>query len=94
MDIFQLLADFLHLIAMIQLLIVILTSRSVSGLSAKTQLMLLTVFIIRYYGFLYYNPFTGMNLYFSIMKVLFLGLTATTWYYIKYKKPYSLSYSK
>jgi ER lumen protein retaining receptor len=93
MDIFQLIADFLHLVAMIQLLFVIRSTRNTTGLSAKTQLLFLSVFVIRYFGFLLDSPFTGIHLYFSIMKMLFLALTATTWYHIKFKRPYCSSYS-
>ena len=83
----------MHLVAMIQLLLVIKQSRNVTGLSAKTQLLFLSVFIVRYLGFINHNPFTGIHTYFSILKILFLGITGTTFYFIKYKRPYCISYS-
>ncbi|XP_051912297.1 ER lumen protein-retaining receptor-like [Hippocampus zosterae] len=93
MDIFQLIADFLHLLAMVQLLLVIRTTRVTTGLSAKTQLLFLSVFVIRYFGFLFDSPFTGIHIYFSIMKILFLGMTGMTFYLIRFKRPYCSSYS-
>ena len=48
MDIFQLLGDFLHLIAIVMLLLKILANKNVMGISYKTQEMYLVVFLTRY----------------------------------------------
>jgi len=48
MDIFQLIGDFLHLIAIVMLLLKILATKNVIGLSYKTQELYLVVFLTRY----------------------------------------------
>ncbi len=48
MDVFQLIGDFLHLVAILLLLLKILASKNVVGLSYKTQEMFIVVFLTRY----------------------------------------------
>lgn len=48
MDVFQLIGDFLHLIAVLMLLLKILANKNVIGISYRTQEMYMVVFITRY----------------------------------------------
>jgi len=48
MDVFQLIGDFLHLIAVLMLLLKILANKNVIGISYKTQEIYMVVFITRY----------------------------------------------
>jgi ER lumen protein retaining receptor len=93
MDIFQLIGDFLHLIAVLMLILKILASKNVSGkyflylgLSYKTQEIYLVVFLTRYIDLL----LGWKTFYLFIMKISFISLTAYTIYLIKFKKPYNL----
>ena len=86
MDVFQLVGDLLHLIAMIMLVLNILANRNVLGLSYRTQELYLVVFACRYIGIL----FGWTSLYLFAMKVLFISLTSYTIYLIKFRRPYTL----
>jgi len=48
MDLFQLIGDFLHLIAVLMLLLKILANKNVIGISYRTQEIYLVVFLTRY----------------------------------------------
>ena len=48
MDVFQLIGDFLHLVAILMLLLKILSSKTVIGLSYRTQELYMVVFLTRY----------------------------------------------
>ena len=97
MDIFQLIGDFLHLLAVVMLILKILANRNVVGnssthigLSYKTQEMYLLVFLTRYIDlFLGWKSF-----YLFAMKIMFIALTAYTLYLMRIKKPYCLSYDR
>lgn len=88
MDIFQLIGDFLHLMAVMMLVLKIIANRNVLGLSYKTQEIFLVVFIFRYI-----DIFTWRTLYLFVMKVLFISFTAYTIYLMRFKKPFSLVYA-
>ena len=85
MDIFQLIGDFLHLMAVLILVLKIIANRNVLGLSYRTQEIFLVVFALRYI-----DIFTWRTLYLFVMKVLFMSLTAYTIYLMRFKKPFSL----
>ena len=98
MDIFQLFGDFLHLMAVLLLVLKILANRNVvgnsilinAGLSYKTQEIYLVVFVTRYIDLL----LGWKSLYIFIMKILFISITAYTMYLMRYKKPFCLSYDR
>jgi ER lumen protein retaining receptor len=48
MDVFQLMGDFLHLIAILMLLLKIAATKNVIGISYRTQEMFMLVFLTRY----------------------------------------------
>ena len=97
MDVFQLIGDFLHLLAVIMLVLKILANKNVigiiwfkKGLSYKTQEIFLVVFITRYF-----DLFTGLkSMYLFLMKIIFIIITAYTMYLMKIKKPFNLSYDR
>ena len=90
MDFIQLFADVIHLFAIITLILKIMASRSISGLSLKTQVLFLMVFCLRYI-----DIFFGIKTYYmTIMKIIFVVATAFTVYLMKFKKPYCLSYDE
>ncbi|MCL4163394.1 UNVERIFIED_CONTAM: hypothetical protein GTU68_009103, partial [Idotea baltica] len=86
MDVFQLLGDFLHLIAILLLLLKIIASKTVVGLSYKTQEMFLLVFLTRYSDMLLEHHWG--SLYFNLMRFIFIGITAFTIYHMRFKRPY------
>ena len=90
MDVFQLIGDFLHLIAVLMLLLKIMANKNVIGLSYKTQEIYLVVFLTRYSDMVLENHWG--SLYFNLMRFLFIGITVYTIYLMKFKRPYKLSY--
>jgi ER lumen protein retaining receptor len=88
MDIFQLIGDFLHLFAIFLLLLKIVASKNVVGLSYKTQEIYLIVFLTRYSDLILESHWGSV--YFNIMRIVFIGITGVTIYYMRYKRPYKL----
>lgn len=86
MDIFQLIGDSLHLVAILLLLLKILASKNVLGLSYKTQELYLMVFLTRYSDMILEHHWGSV--YFNLMRFIFLGITISTIYHMRYKKPY------
>ena len=88
MDVFQLIGDFLHLVAILLLLLKIVASKNVVGLSYKTQELYLMVFLTRYSDFVL-EHYWG-SLYFNMMRFIFIAITAATIYHMRFKRPYKL----
>lgn len=88
MDVFQLIGDFLHLIAVLMLLLKILANKNVIGLSYKTQELYLVVFLTRYSDLILENHWGSM--YFNCMRILFISITAYTIYVMRFKRPYKM----
>ena len=86
MDVFQLIGDFLHLIAVLMLLLKILANKNVIGLSYKT--LYLVVFLTRYSDLILENHWGSM--YFNCMRILFISITAYTIYVMRFKRPYKM----
>ena len=86
MDVFQLIGDFLHLIAILMLLLKILANKNVIGISYKTQEIYLVVFIARYSDMLLEHHWG--SLYFISMRFIFIGISAYTIYVMRFKRPY------
>jgi len=86
MNIFRLAGDLSHLLAIVILLLKIWKTRSCAGISGKSQILFLTVFVSRYL-----DLFTNfISLYNTSMKVFFVGTAAATIYlmYVKFKATY------
>ena len=73
-DVYRVIGDLSHLIAMLALLFNILKTRSCSGLSGKTQVMFALVFITRYLD-LFTNFVSPYN---TMMKIIYILCTCTT----------------
>jgi ER lumen protein retaining receptor len=88
MDIFQLIGDFLHLVAILLLLLKIVATKNVVGLSYKTQEIYLIVFLTRYSDLILGSHWG--SIYFNVMRFIFIGVNALTIHYMKNKRPYKL----
>lgn len=88
MDVFQLIGDFLHLIAILMLLLKILANKNVIGISYKTQEIYFVVFLTRYSDMLFEHRWG--TLYFNTMRFIFIGITAYTIYVMKFKRPFNM----
>lgn len=88
MDVFQLIGDFLHLIAVLMLLLKIVANKNVIGISYKTQELYLIVFLTRYSDMILLNHWG--SLYFNLMRFFFIGVTAYTIYLMRFKRPFKL----
>ena len=88
MDVFQLIGDFLHLVAILMLLLKIISSKTVIGLSYRTQELYMVVFLTRYSDLIIEHHWGSF--YFNFMRFIFIGITATTIYYMKWRRPYKL----
>jgi len=86
MNIFRLAGDLSHLLALIILLIKIWKSRSCAGISGKSQILFLIVYMARYLDLFT----TFVSLYNSFMKIVFLVSSGATVYlmYVKFKATY------
>lgn len=90
MTILRLIADLLHLLSFIILILKIRSTKNCTGLSYKTQEVYLVVFLTRYWDlFLYF-----VSLYNTTMKLFFIGATVYTIYLMKFKRPYCLTYEE
>lgn len=86
MNVFRLIADLSHLLAIVVLMIKIWKTKSCAGISGKSQVMYALVFITRYLD-LFTNFVSPYN---TVMKVLFIVCTCITVYFIffQYKDTY------
>ena len=88
MNFFRLIADALHLLAIILLIFRIRKTRNCIGLSYRTQEIFLVTFVLRYLDlFIYFVSF-----YNTTMKLLFLSATCYTIYLMRKKRPYCGTY--
>jgi len=86
MNVFRLCGDMSHLIAMLILVVQLIKTKSCAGLSGKSQIFYLLVFLARYM-----DLFTNfISLYNSVLKIVFIVITAFTVYliYQRYEKTY------
>lgn len=78
-NIFRYLADISHLISIIMLLYKMLRKRSCKGISLKTQILYLIVFVTRYYDNIFQEPLYNIffKLFYLSTSVLFVVLMKT-----------------
>jgi len=86
MNIFRLLGDLSHLLAILLLLLKIWKTRSCAGISGKSQILFLIVFVTRYLDLVT----NFVSLYNTSMKIFFISSAAATVYlmYFKFKATY------
>ncbi|KAF9978547.1 endoplasmic reticulum retention protein [Actinomortierella ambigua] len=81
MNIFRLVADLMHLASIFILLLKMQKTRSVAGISFKTQALYATVFVTRYL-----DLFTNfVSLYNTVMKIFFITSSIYIIYLMKFK---------
>ena len=85
MNIFQLIADLLHLTSILSLLYMMYRSKNCHGVSLKTQCLFLAVFCTRYLDLLVYY----VSFYNESMKILFISATGATVYLMTTKLKHS-----
>ncbi|XP_063972097.1 ER lumen protein-retaining receptor [Diachasmimorpha longicaudata] len=86
MNIFRLLGDLSHLLAIIVLLLKIWTTRSCAGISGKSQILFAIVYITRYLDLFT----TYISAYNTFMKFIFISASVATIFlmYVKFKATY------
>jgi len=90
MNAFRLTGDMLHLLSILMMIFKISATKSVNGVSLKTQELYLLVFLSRYL-----DLFTNyVSLYNTCMKIFFIGATFATVYLIRspYYKTYDITH--
>lgn len=93
MNIFRLGADMMHVLSLFLLIFKIIQSKSVEGISRKTQEIYLGVFLTRYLDLIFYpHSFSFLDIYNSIMKIIFIGTASTVVYYFRFKEPWKTTY--
>ncbi|KAA0194329.1 ER lumen protein-retaining receptor [Fasciolopsis buskii] len=87
MNIFRMLGDFCHLLAIFILLKKIWKTRSCSGLSGKSQLLFAIVFITRYLDLF----FAHISIYNTVMKLIFIVSSCLTVFliHVKFRATYN-----
>ena len=88
MNLFRLVGDLSHLLAIVLLLLKIWKTRSCAGISGKSQALFLVVFVTRYLDLLT----NFVSLYNTVMKLFFIGSAAGTVYLMYHKFKVILNY--
>lgn len=86
--------DAFHLYTIFLLITKIRTFRSCSGLSYKTQMLYLVIFIARYIDLFYFRVNTFLRAYNTIMKILYLSTQSFIIYLIRFKYYYTYTRDK
>jgi len=81
MNIFRLAGDMSHLLAILLLIAKILKSKSVVGLSGKSQILYTVVFLTRYLDL--FSSF--VSVYNTVMKVVYISCSVATCFFIYHK---------
>ena len=86
MNLFRLIGDMSHLLAIVILLLKIWKTRSCAGISGKSQLMFALVFVTRYLDLIT----NFVSVYNTVMKVFYLSASIGTCYliFLKFKATY------
>ncbi|KAG7192367.1 endoplasmic reticulum retention protein [Scheffersomyces spartinae] len=90
MNIFRFLADLFHLFSFVILLLQFDKTNSVAGISLKTQILYVVVFVTRYLDLFY----KFHSLYTTLMKIVYIGLSCYTVYVMTHKFKKEIESSK
>lgn len=90
MNLFRLSGDLCHIISILMLLLRLRVSKNAMGISMKTQELYLLVFVTRYLDLFT----TYYSLYNTIMKILYISITAYIIYMVRFTEPYKSVYEK
>lgn len=90
-NIFRFSGDILHVLSIIILWHKVQTTRNCAGLSLKSQMLFMAVYVARYLDLFYFAHFDIFHLYNFVMKCLFLGTQATILYsmMVRYRASYN-----
>lgn len=90
MNIFRLAGDMSHLFSILVLLLRLRVAKNAQGISVRSHELFLLVFVTRYL-----DLFTSFySIYNSVMKVVYIGSTASIIYTIRYQEPIKSTYDK
>lgn len=73
LNIFRLLGDLVHVISIFLLASKIMSSRSCKGISLKSQILYLTVYVVRYLDFFAMLKMDVLHMYNSLLKIVFIA---------------------
>lgn len=90
MNIFRLAGDMCHVLSIVVLLLRLRVTKTAVGISVKTQELYLVVFVTRYLDLFT----TYYSLYNSVMKVLYISVTAYIIYMVYGTEPFKTNYDK
>lgn len=90
MNLFRLCGDMSHVFSILVLVLRLRFAKNAAGISLRTHELFLLVFVTRYTDL--FTTYYGV--YNSVMKVLYIGSTASIVYAIRYKQPICSSYDK
>mmetsp|Transcript_24631 Transcript_24631/g.49424 ORF Transcript_24631/g.49424 Transcript_24631/m.49424 type:complete len:221 (+) Transcript_24631:89-751(+) len=88
MNLFRFAGDMCHICSIIVLLLRLRVTKNAIGISVKTQELYLLVFVTRYLDLFT----TYYSLYNSVMKVIYISLTALIIYTVRYTEPFKTNY--
>lgn len=95
MNIFRFSGDMLHVFSFVVLFAKVFKSKTVEGVSLKTQELYLLVFCTRYLDLFFVHPFyDSLTLYNTCMKILYISASAGIVYLFRGKEPWKTSYKK
>ena len=90
MNIFRLAGDMSHVLSILVLLLRLRVTKNATGISIKTQELYLLVFVTRYL-----DLFTTVNSFYNtIMKILYISITAYIVYMVRGTEPFKSSYDR
>lgn len=84
-NVFRLAGDLLHVISIILLWTKMQSTRSCAGISLKSQMLYMLVYVSRYLDLLHFTSFELAHFYNFIMKCLFLASQGAVIYYMMYR---------
>ena len=90
MNIFRLAGDISHVISILVLLLRLRVTKNANGISIKTQELYLLVFVARYLDLFT----TFYSLYNTVMKILYISITAYIIYMVRATEPFKTSYDR
>lgn len=90
MNFFRLVGDMSHILSILVLLLRLRVTKNATGISIKTQEIYLVVFVTRYLDLFT----TFYSLYNTIMKILYISLTAYIIYMVLRTEPFKTAYDK
>jgi ER lumen protein retaining receptor len=90
MNLFRLAGDMCHVLSIVVLLLRLKATKNAIGISLKTQELYLLVFVCRYLDLFT----TFYSVYNSVMKIVYISVTAYIIYMIRAVEPYKTNYDK